>query len=251
MRIQVRHTISTLVKERDNAVVELTKCIEAASQLAKIMSNTVQFGVNLGRENFCLIEQDNKKISVINKLIKEIDSKFWNKTIQMGEFRELMNSKRIDELNDQLCNNPPAFTFNTATATLTQLIEERPKLLTELVESAFKGRSKTHNSNGRIKIDSKQIFSSIFNQSGHTCSFSHSAEIINDMCKAISILTGIKRSNVINELKLGEDLVTFEGKVKFKTFKNGNVHMFILDEDLTNKLNDVLNHCYKGQIGSI
>jgi len=251
MRLQVRHTITSLAKERDEAVIELTKCIEAASQLAKIMSNTVQYGINLGREHFCLIDQDNKKVSVINKLTKEIDSKFWNKLIQMGEFRELMNSKRIDELNNQLRENPPAFTVDTATATLTKLINERPKLLTELVESAFKGRSKSHKSNGKMKIDKKQIFSSVFNQSGYTCSFSRSAEIINDICKAISILTGTKRDNVINKLVRGEELFTFDNKVKFKSFMNGNVHMTILDEDLINKLNDVLNGCYKGQIGSI
>lgn len=251
MKLQVRHTITSLVSERDDAVIELHKCMEAASQLAKIMTNTVQYSINIGRENFTMIERDNHKINIIAKLTKEIDSKFWNKLIQMGEFRELMNSKRIDELNDQLCNNPPAFTVDTATATLTQLIDERPKLLTELVESAFKGRSKSHKSNGRMKIDKKQIFASVFDQSGYTCSFSRSAEIINDICKAISILTGTKRDNVINELIRGEELFTFDVKVKFKSFMNGNVHMTILDADLTDKLNDVLNNCYKGQIGSI
>lgn len=251
MNIQVRHTITSLVKERDDAIIELTKCIEAASQLAKIMTNTVKYSINIGRENFTMIERDNYKINTIAKLTKEIDSKFWDKLIQMGEFRELMNSKRIEELNNQLCDNPPEFTIDTATATLTQLINERPKLLAELVESAFKGRSKSHKSNGKIKIDKKQIFSSVFNKSGYACSFSRSAEIVNDICKAISILTGIKRDNVINELVRGEELFTFDGKVKFKSFMNGNVHMTILDDDLINKLNDVLNNCYKGQIGSI
>lgn len=251
MNIQVRHTITSLAKERDDAVIELTKCIESASQLAKIMTNTVKYSINIGRENFTMIERDNCKINTIAKLTKEIDSKFWNKLIQMGEFRELMNSKRIEELNNQLCENPPKFTIETATATLTQLINERPKLLTELVESAFKGRSKSHKSNEKIKIDKKQIFSSVFNQSGYACSFSRSAEVINDICKAISILTGIKRDNVINKLVRGEDLFTFDNKVKFNSFMNGNVHMTILDGDLIDKLNDVLNNCYKGQIGSI
>ena len=91
-----------------------------------------------------------------------------------------MHSKRYDELDTQLYNNPPPFTYDNASATLTQLISELPDLLTELVRNTFTCRSKSHKSNGNTKLDPKQVYKGLMSYSGGEM-------ILYDITRAISI----------------------------------------------------------------
>lgn len=244
MKIQVRHTISSLSKERDSAVTKATIAVEAISDLMFTVNTAT--GRNIHSEVGCFVgvQNDSSKMHKIKMITREVDVLFWQKLIKLCQFKEIMHSKKFDQLETELYNNTPPFTVDNATATLTQLINELPDLLTELVRNTFTCRSKDHKSNGKVKLDKKQVYKSLL-------SSSYGENILIDITRAISILEGVDNEHILQELKQNREITKYDGKVKFKAFLNNNVHVTFLDEELLNKMNDVLNKCYSGQIGSV
>ncbi|QZI90741.1 hypothetical protein MYOV065v1_p0037 [Vibrio phage PS15B.2] len=243
MKIQVRHTISSLSKERDSAVTKATIAVEAISDLMFTVNSAT--GRNIHSEVGCFVgvQNDSSKMHKIKMITREVDVLFWQKLIKLCQFKEIMHSKKFDQLETELYKNTPPFTVDNATATLTQLINELPDLLTELVRNTFTCRSKDHKSNGKVKLDKKQVYKSLL-------SSSYGENILIDITRAISILEGVDNEHILQELKQNREITKYDGKVKFKAFLNHNVHVTFLDEELLNKMNDVLNKCYSGQIGS-
>jgi len=244
MKLEVRHTISSLAKERDAAITKATIAVEAISDLMFTVNTATGRRIHREVSSFIGVENDGSKIHKIEMITREVDVLFWQKLIKICQFKEIMHSKKYDQLETELYNNTPPFTVDNATATLTQLISELPDLLTELVRNTFTCRSKDHKSNGKIKLDKKQVYKSLL-------ASSYGENILIDITRAISILEGVSNEYILRELTEKREITKYDGKVKFKAFLNSNVHVTFLDEDLLNKLNGVLSGCYKGKLGSI
>lgn len=244
MKLEVRHTIASLAKERDIAITKATIAVEAISDLMFTVSTATGRSIHREVSSFVGVENDGSKIHKIKMIKREVDVLFWQKLIKICQFKEIMHSKKYDQLESELYNNTPEFTVDNATATLTQLISELPDLLTELVRNTFTCRSKDHKSNGNMKLDKKQVYKSLL-------SSSHGENLLIDITRAISILEGVSNEYILRELNERREVVKYDGKVKFKAFLNGNVHVTFLDEDLLNKLNDVLAGAMGAKVGEI
>ncbi len=80
----------------------------------------------------------------------------------------------------------------------------------------------------------------------------YQSDLLEDACKIFAVLTGCSSPEIVSILsEAHEPLIAFDGNVKFVAYQNGNVHVWILDNEIENKVNDILNGCFDGQLPNI
>ena len=247
-----RLTASQMCQKRDEAIALIHKSMEALSEADKILTGIAKYGLAFQRDTLHNVGNDAYKMRAIDNLTKQIDTKLWQRVVELGQFRDLMTVVQQRKLSEQIESCPP-FTIETVTATVGELLNNRPNMLRDLVETSFKERSKGYKSNKGMKINKRQIIGDVFDRFGY---FSRSenrgnADRFNDIVKSVSILLGCDNPHVSSKLKVDNEITEFDGKVRFKAFKNGNVHIWIECEDLLNKLNDVLAGAMGAKVGEI
>ena len=90
----------------------------------------------------------------------------------------------------------------------------------------------------------------MFCRYGFTNWGSRPCDRLEDITKACALLLGYEKPHITNILKQDSEHLAFDGRVKYKAFKNGNVHIWIEDSQLLNKLNDVLAGAMGSKIGN-
>ena len=245
-----RLTASQMCQKRDEAIALIHKSMEALSEADKILTGVAKYGLAFQRDTLHNIGNDAYKMRAIDNLTKQIDSKLWAKVVDLGQFRDLMTVVQQRKLSEQMADCPP-FTIETVTATVGELLSNRPNMLQDLIETSFTERAKGFKSNQGMKINKRQVINNVFCRYGMMNRGYRQVDRLDDIVKAISVLLGCDNPHVSSLLKVDNEITEFDGKVRFKAFKNGNVHIWIECEDLLNKLNDVLAGAMGAKVGEI
>jgi hypothetical protein len=255
----VREVRSTEIKEnlnavklcerRDQIVTLLTKAMESLSEADLLLKTITTHGFSFDRNTIYSPSSPDQKMKTINILTKQADRKIWDHIIELGQFRDLMTVKEQRKISEQLEDCPPV-TIETVTATFSSLLKNRPNMLQDLVETAFLERSGGYKSNKGMKINKRQVVDGVFCKYGFTNWGSRPCDRLDDITKAISKLLGEEKPHIFNILKVNSEYSAFGGKVRYKAFKNGNVHVWIDDKDLLDRLNDVLSGAMGAKVGN-
>ncbi|EOX1572944.1 DUF4942 domain-containing protein [Vibrio cholerae] len=246
----VKEKLSTqqLCERRNEIVTLITKAVETLSEADTLLKTLCMFGFTFERHTFYSPSEAENKLKTIADLTKQVDSKIWNHIVELGQFRELMTIKEQRKISEALESCPPV-TIENVTATLSELLANRPNMLKDLVETAFLERSSGYRSNAGNKINKKQVIDGVFCRYGFTNFGSRPCDRLEDLTKAVAILVGMEKPHITNILSKEREHIAFEGKVKYVAYKNGNVHVTILDKVLLDKLNDVLAGAMGAKIG--
>lgn len=249
---------STAIKERLNAqqlcdrrkdiVTLITKAMETLSEADMLLKTLCNYGFTFDRNTIYSPSDPVQKLRTIKELTKQTDRKIWDHIVELGQFRDLMTIKEQRKINEALELCPPV-TIETVTATFAELLANRPNMLQDLVETAFLERSSGYKSNGGNKINKKQVIDGVFCRYGFTNFGSRPCDRLEDLTKAVAILVGMEKPHITNILTKEREHIAFEGKVKYVAYKNGNVHVIIIDKTLLDKLNDVLAGAMGAKIG--
>lgn len=235
--------------ERRNEIVSLlTQSIECLSQADTLLKTLSTHGFSFDRNTIYSPSTPSNKMRTIEDLTKQADSKIWQRIVELGKFKDLMTVKQQRVLAEQIEACPPV-TLDTVTATFSELLSNRPNMLQDLVETAFLERSSGFKSNKGNKINKRQIVDGVFCRYGFTNWGSRPCDRLEDIAKACALLLGFEKPHITNILKQDSEHLAFDGRVKFKAFKNGNVHIWIEDSQLLDKLNDVLAGAMGAKIG--
>lgn len=239
-----------LCERRDEIVTLITKAIESLGEAETLLKTMCSYGFTFDRQTIYSPSEPSQKIRTIENLTKQADKKIWDHILELGQFRDLMTVKEQRKIAEQLEDCPPV-TIESVTATFSSLLSNRPNMLQDLVETAFLERSGGFKSNEGGKINKRQVVDGVYCKYGFTNWGSRPCDRLDDMTKAISILTGFEKPHITNILSKEREYLAFEGKVKYRAFQNGNVHIWIEDKDLLDKLNDVLAGAMGAKIGDL
>ena len=221
------------------------ECLSQADTLLKTLST---HGFSFDRNTIFSPSTPSNKMRTIEDLTKQADAKIWQRIVELGKFKELMTVKQQRVLAEQIEACPPV-TLETVKATFSELLSNRPNMLQDLVETAFLERSGGYKSNKGNKINKRQVVYGVFCRYGFTNWGSRPCDRLEDITKACALLLGFEKPHITNILKQDSEHLAFDGRVKFKAFKNGNVHIWIVDRQLLDKLNDVLAGAMVSKIG--
>lgn len=248
--LKERLNATQLCERRNEIVTLLTKAIETLGEADMLLHTLCRYGFTFDRNTIYSPNDPGRRLKTIEDLTKQADRKIWDHIIELGQFRELMTVKEQRKINDALESCPPV-TIETVTATFSELLSNRPNMLQDLIETSFLERSSGYKSNEGNKINKRQVINGVYCKYGFTNWGSRPCDRLDDIVKAISILTGFEKPHITNILQNESEYVAFGGKVKFKAFQNGNVHLWILDQQLLDKLNDCLSGAMGAKIGEL
>ena len=235
--------------ERRNEIVSLlTQSMECLSQADTLLKTMAKHGLSFDRNTIYSPSTPSNKLKTIENLTKQADAKIWQRIVELGKFKDLMTVKQQRLLAEQIEACPPV-TIETVTATFSELLSNRPNMLQDLVETAFLERSSGYKSNGGNKINKRQVVDGVFCRYGFINWGSRPCDRLEDITKACALLLGYEKPHITNILKQDSEYLSFDGRVKYKAFKNGNVHIWIEDSELLDKLNDVLAGAMGAKVG--
>lgn len=236
--------------KRDEIVMLVTKAVDALGQADSLLKTMANYGFSFDRYSFYGIGDEGKRIDSINQLTKQADKKIWDSIVEIGKFRELMTVNEQRKISEQLEKCPPV-TLETVKATFATLKANRPNMLQDLVSTAFIERDKKFKTNGGMGISKKQIINNVFCKYGYTSWGSRACDRLEDICKAIAMVSGCEKPNITQILQRSSEHVDFNGAVRFKAFQNGNVHLWIEDKHIIDRLNDILSGAMGAKVGNI
>lgn len=248
--VSERLSASKMCEKRDEAVTLIHRAMEALSEADKILTGVAKYGFSFQRGIIYSVGNDANKMKAIDNLTRQLDEKMWSRVVELGQFRDLMTVVQQRKLSDELSKCPP-FTIETVKATVGELLSNRPNMLQDLIETSFTERSKGFKSNQGMKINKRQVINNVFCRYGMMNRGYRQVDRLDDIVKAISVLLGCDIPHVSSTLKVNSEISEFDGKVRFKAFKNGNVHIWVECEDLLNKLNDIMAGAMGAKVGSI
>lgn len=246
--LKERLNANQMCERRDEIVAKLTQAMECLSEADLLLKTLTTHGFAFDRNTFYSPSEPASKMRTLGILTKQTDRKIWDHIVELGQFRDLMTVKEQRRIYEELEACPPV-TIDTVTATFASLLSNRPNMLHDLVETAFLERSSGYKSNAGNKINKRQVINGVYCKYGFANWGSRPCDRMDDLVKACSLLTGLEAPHVVNVLKEQDELVCFSGAVKFKAYNNGNVHMWILDKTLLDKLNDVLAGAMGAKLG--
>ena len=225
----------------------LNQAVDLLGEADSLMQTISTHGLSFDRNTFYSLSERNQRARSLEKLTGQVNSKFWDHILELGQFRELMSAEKRKQIDKDM-ENPPALTYATLTATFNDLLGDRVNMLQDLTESVFKSRSSEYKSNQGHKLNKRLIFNNVFGKYG----FRYQSDLLTDACRVFAVLTGIESPEVVSILSEAQEPVfAFDGAVKFVVYQNGNVHVWILDKELEHKVNNILNGCFDGQLPEV
>ncbi|CAH0543224.1 DUF4942 domain-containing protein [Vibrio marisflavi] len=225
----------------------LNQAVELLGEADSLMKTVSTYGLNFDRNTFYSPSEQTQRARSLKNLTGQVNSKFWDYILELGQFRQLMSAKKRKQIDTDM-QNPPPLTYDTLTATFNDLLGDRANLLQDLTESVFKSRSSQYKSNQGHKLNKRMIFNNVFCKNGSR----YQSDLLTDACRVFSVLTGVDAPEIVSILSEAQEPVfAFGGAVKFVAFQKGSVHVWILDKELEHKVNNILNGCFDGQLTEV
>lgn len=190
--------------------------------------------------------------------IKSLDSKYWQKAIDMTDVLDCMPAKKRSEWNTMIHDmQTPSFEPHTVVETITSLLAGRSNFMAERVDGIFRSLSGKHVTNSPLAFRERMIIEYVSDSYGY---LNHKrAEYIHDLREVIARLenrdclpsyqTSRDLGLILRNEEFGQWIDFDGGAFRVKLFKNGNAHLEI-HEDAAIKLNEILASLYPSAIAS-
>lgn len=248
--IMIPKTLSDYKESRDKSLLMIR---QAHKLLEKAEDEMKQLGDYL-------FPHDATRRENIDRITSEMDKRLWKISFDLTGFGKLMDAKAKAEFNNDLEKNPPEYTIENIQSIFLSTAQNADEMFARGLVNVLSGLSKSYVTNSKepFKVDRKNILGYMVEQGwgdadlkvGYGC-YTNGREKLGDIDRVIKILDGQEfiprelESNVNNALK---DSQVYEDKYyRIKGFKNRNMHIEFLREDLLDKANKVIGDYYDGQ----
>lgn len=189
---------------------------------------------------------------------KKLDRNCWRHAFETTCVHKAFDSERADEFDEQLRDDPPEFSAEAAHSTLLATVARSGEMFIETVNSLFSRLERSFKTHEGAGFGKNIIFKGVYG-------FRGLSTIDKDAMRDLDRVFHILDKKDIPE-RYGGIIGTLQAEVgtcsspprsageadtpyfRIKWFKNGNVHITILDDDLLAKLNSVLR---EGQVNGL
>ena len=248
--VAIRRSLEDFCKARDQALEQFASAYRL-----------IDSGFS-GLETIChhIKPYDASPRLTLAELTREIDRRLWRRAFDLTGLRQVMDSKAIREFDTSLEKSPPTFTMDNAQSALLSAFSDSEMMFSRgLVEvfSTLEGRFKT---NDAFKLSPKFILSRVFEawpgSALHVCYSSYSGGRLNDLDRVCRSLRGEKHeprsletaiNGALKACHEAGETPTFQNDLyKVNAFRNGNAHVWLLDQTVVDKANTVISEYFDG-----
>ena len=244
--LMIPKTIEQLIVDRDSIVLELEnmdKCKQRAEKLCKEVGTYIfpvhQFRGYHGME----------------ALTRDVDRRMWRQTMELTGFNKYMDKVARNEFTDSLEKNPPEFNIDNVRNTLISSYNQAETFMKRGIVQLFRNLGAQYKTNDAFKISKKIILRNWFTVFCGSLSVNYNQEAeMNDLDRVVRTLDGkeFKEHHFSQAMRKIISSMEYEDEYfKIKAFKNGNAHLWLKREDITDKINDIIAEYYgEGKLGS-
>ena len=184
----------------------------------------------------------------LEEAIDHVNRAAWRKLMSVTGLSNTFDAEAMSEFDKGLEQKPVIeFTSKNVMATIQKLSSEQGVMFSRGLVTLFKSLSGNYKSNSAFKVKRRSVVSRVLctrwgglrNEASHTC---------NDLERVLCGLTGREFKPYtmwgewLEQNNIGEDYEDDFILVKF--FQNGNGHLYIKDDKLLNRINDVIADWY-------
>lgn len=194
--------------------------------------------------------------AVLARYKRSLDAAIWQRIVEETRLKEIMDRTERERLDDQMrTSDMPEPTLDNIRATLERLTGEAEQIFMRGVARAFAELDPAFKSHDAFKIGKRMIFTWVFDDGGYW-SYSGRGEqmrrTLADVERVFSQLDGQRRygdleTAITTARRGGWGARQTEVETAYFTarcFKNGNLHLWIRDAALLDKVNRVLAAWY-------
>jgi len=251
-----RDTVEEIVRLRDEALKLYTEASEKIGEANKLLaratltSNSYRFSVD--RHTLARIGEH----QFIEATRKKIDQYVWRHIFNTSSLGDLFNSKTRREFEKKLEEDPPEVTVDTVVATAMNLAGNAGDMFTQSVHDLYTLLRRRFKSHSGFGFGSRLIFEGMMSW-GYIGT--HCEQCIWDLERVVYILDGkspperyggiLGMTREYRRNNGQHDTGEVENEYfKCRWYKNGNLHVWLLREDITAKMNATLEN--SNQLGA-
>lgn len=185
---------------------------------------------------------------------KALDRKLWKDLLEKSKLGVVLNASQREKIEREIHDNPVPLTREVAVSTFLKLFEQREDAFREGIVDVFKRLSGNFRSHSPFRVEKRSILTGAVRDGYVRHDFS--GKLFTDAWKFIYLLKGIDPTaidirnhpeNIINDEKTGKSEFCFDG-FRVKIFQNGNLHLIIEDQEVLNKINQIIAQYYEHQL---
>lgn len=246
---QHQSEIQLMLEHRALAIDAIAKSFDAAAEALEHGSTAAGGRLLLGSRVFGDVRYK-KRDREVEAYRQELDRALWRRVFEITKLSSLMGYKQRDQFRKDLEKDVPEFNEENLRATFADVHNSAGEIFEQTVRDLFEQLRPRFKSHQGFGFGERMIFEGAMEWSGLRMYYS---DILLDLMTACAVLEGQprpKRDDGIlglvknaRERRGGVDVVPGETRdehFRVKWFKNGNVHVWMLRDDLRQGLNRVL-----------
>lgn len=190
---------------------------------------------------------DAYELPKLERTLQDIDRRAWRQLMTFTGLAKTLDAKAMQEFDRTLEENPPEFTAATALATVERLAVDADMMFARGLVNIFKKLNGKYRSHSAFRIQKRSIVRHM--TSPRWGGMNHEKrDMANDLDRVLCRLTD--REHTPGQLWAEWDRANTEGRdyqdnyIAVRFFQNGNAHLIINDDQLINRINDVISGWY-------
>lgn len=264
--VALRATIDVIESQRNRALAMLDEAwdmlnaaADKAAEAMRIAQNTAPSvdGYSWRMEYPGLFGLKDDKAGFITGARKMVDRNIWTHLMDFMGLEPMMDRQARKEFQTELAENPPEVTAETCFATISGLIQDSDLIFKRGLANAFSGLDRRFRSHDGFKIGARICLSYAIREFGGMND--NTEATIRDVERVFLVLDGkqqgLRSGGIAAALRDATGWKRLQCTVeneyfKIRSFKNGNVHLWFLRDDLLRRVNELLADYYGETIGA-
>mgnify|MGYP000268252965 CR=1 FL=1 len=237
--LMIPKNIEDLITDRDIIIKNL-------ADIDRIKNKTQELCKELGGYVFPV--QQFRGYNGIESLTRDVDRRMWRLTMEISGFNKYMDKIARQDFTDSLDKNPPAFTIENVRTTLLSSYNQADEFMKRGIVQLFRNLGAQYKTNDAFKVSKKIILRNWFTVFCGDLSVNYNQEPeMNDLDRVVRTIDGVEFKEHAFSGAMRKVISTKEYEdeyFKIKAFKNGNAHLWLKRDDITDKINDIIAAWY-------
>ncbi|WP_129141485.1 DUF4942 domain-containing protein [Modicisalibacter coralii] len=247
--------LDKLLENRERAQDLLTRAVEMiaeANDLTPRQDGRVR-GIGLAAElrssDWYGVNKPDGREKLVKRCMNDFDKEGWLYLLKASQLSQLMSKQDKDAYYEQLSKDPPPLNRESVIGTFTELFGNRHKTWRRGVVELFASLSGNYRSHDPFKVGKRLIIEHAFSEYCGWNFYRHADDQVDDLQRVIALIEGSdqpedKLSNVVDRAKRAGDSEIDSGPLTLRWFRNGNLHIWINDEALIDRINEIIAEHY-------
>jgi len=189
----------------------------------------------------------------LERQIQEVDRTFWHRAFDATGLSSVMDAQARRDLDRQMeYGEVPAFTAESVRSTMQSMAMDADHMFRRGLVQIFAKLSDQYRSHSAFRVQRRSIVRGMveprFDFKGRQIGIHRASDEINDLDRVLCVLQGKRHQERALEAAMNQAFMERgeyeDDRIRGVPHKNGNLHLYILDDDLLTRINRIIAEYY-------